>query len=47
MPLDPQIGKMLVFGALLRCTDDVLTIAAGMCSRSPFLSLNRLFEKCG
>jgi HrpA-like RNA helicase len=38
MPLDPQIGKMLVFGALMRCTEDVLTIAAALCSRSPFLS---------
>lgn len=38
MPLDPQIGKMLVYGSLLRCTDDVLTIAAGLCGRSPFLS---------
>jgi len=38
MPLDPQIGKMLVYGALLRVADDVLTIAAGLCGRSPFLS---------
>lgn len=38
MPLDPQIGKMLVFGALMRCMEDVLTIAASLCSRSPFLS---------
>lgn len=38
MPLDPQIGKMLVYGSMLRCTDDVLTIAAGLCGRSPFLS---------
>ena len=36
IPLDPQIGKMLVFGALVRCTEDVLTIAAALCSRSPF-----------
>lgn len=38
MPLDPQIGKMLVYGSVLRCTDDVLTIAAGLCGRTPFLS---------
>ncbi len=30
MPLDPRVGKMLVFGALLRCTSPVLTIAAAM-----------------
>ena len=28
MPCDPRIGKMLLYGALLRCLDPVLTIAA-------------------
>ena len=30
MPLDPRVGKMLVFGALLRCASPVLTVAAAM-----------------
>ena len=30
MPLDPRVGKMLVFGALLHCASPVLTIAAAM-----------------
>ncbi|PRW33164.1 P-loop containing nucleoside triphosphate hydrolase isoform A [Chlorella sorokiniana] len=28
MPCDPRIGKMLLYGSLLRCLDPVLTIAA-------------------
>jgi len=38
MPVDAQIGKMLVFGALLRCLSPVLTIAAALSGRPPFLS---------
>ena len=30
MPLDPRVGKMLIFGALLRCASPVLTMAAAM-----------------
>ena len=37
MPVDAQIGKMLIYGAILRCTSQILTIAASMCTRSPFL----------
>lgn len=28
MPCDPRVGKMLIFGAMLRCLDPVLTVAA-------------------
>jgi ATP-dependent RNA helicase DHX57 len=28
MPCDPKLGKMLIYGALLRCVDPVLTIVA-------------------
>ena len=38
MPVDARVGKMLIFGALLRCLNPVLTIAAAMSGRSPFLS---------
>lgn len=30
IPLDPVLGKMLIYGALLRCLDPVLTIAAAL-----------------
>ena len=38
LPLDARLGKMLLFGAMLRVTEPVLTIAALMSGRSPFLS---------
>lgn len=39
MPLEPRVGKILVYGALLGCIDPALTIAAAMSlARSPFLS---------
>ena len=36
MPVDAQVGKLLIFGSLLRCPDSILTIAAGLSVRSPF-----------
>ena len=38
LPLDVRIGKMIIHGALLRCIDPVLTIAACLAVRSPFLA---------
>ena len=34
-----RIGKLLIFGALLRCVDPMLSIAAVLSTRSPFLNL--------
>lgn len=36
LPVDVRLGKMLIFGALFRCMDKVLTIAAALSSQSPF-----------
>lgn len=36
IPVDARLGKMLIFGALFRCLDKVLTIAASLSSQSPF-----------
>jgi ATP-dependent RNA helicase DHX29 len=36
LPVDVRLGKMLIHGALFRCMDKVLTIAAGLSSQSPF-----------
>lgn len=30
MPCDPRLGKMLIYGALLRCMDPILTIASSL-----------------
>lgn len=37
LPVEPQIGKALVFGCLLGCLDPVLTIAALLSQRNPFV----------
>lgn len=38
LPVDPHVGKIMIFGALFGCTDPALTIAASMSARSPFIS---------
>lgn len=42
LPLDPNIGKMLLMGSVFQCLNPALTIAAALAYRSPFvLPLNR------
>eukprot|EP01060_Flectonema_neradi_P009141 TRINITY_DN16535_c0_g1_i1.p1 TRINITY_DN16535_c0_g1~~TRINITY_DN16535_c0_g1_i1.p1 ORF type:complete len:1150 (+),score=225.64 TRINITY_DN16535_c0_g1_i1:71-3520(+) len=36
LPLEPKVGKLILFGCLLRCLDPCLTIAAALQSKSPF-----------
>jgi hypothetical protein len=38
LPVNVRVGKMMLFGSIFRCLDPVLTIAAGLASRSPFVS---------
>lgn len=39
LPVDARVGKMLLFGAVFKCTDAVLTIAASLsASKSPFVN---------
>ncbi|KAG5510510.1 hypothetical protein JKF63_06807 [Porcisia hertigi] len=38
LPLDVRVGKMIIHGALLQCIDPVLTMAACLATRSPFLA---------
>ncbi|CAM6093452.1 unnamed protein product [Calypogeia fissa] len=37
LPLEPRLGKMLLMGSVFRCLDPVLTIAAGLTTRDPFI----------
>lgn len=37
LPCPARVGKMLVYGAVLRCVSPILSIAAGLTCRSPFL----------
>ncbi|KAL7879161.1 hypothetical protein AOLI_G00101350 [Acnodon oligacanthus] len=36
LPVEPHIGKMILFGALLACLDPVLTIATSLSFKDPF-----------
>eukprot|EP00750_Incisomonas_marina_P031765 INCI8296.1.p2 GENE.INCI8296.1~~INCI8296.1.p2 ORF type:complete len:1126 (+),score=243.84 INCI8296.1:1192-4569(+) len=36
LAVSPRIGKMLIFGAILRCLGPILTVAATLSYRSPF-----------
>jgi ATP-dependent RNA helicase DHX57 len=38
LPVDPRVGKMMIYGSLFGCVDSALTVAASMSSRSPFVS---------
>ncbi|XP_019153740.1 PREDICTED: DExH-box ATP-dependent RNA helicase DExH1 isoform X2 [Ipomoea nil] len=45
LPLDPNIGKMLLMGSFFRCLNPALTIAAALAHRDPFvLPINRKEE---
>ena len=37
LPISPRIGKLMLYGVLLGCIDPVLTIAAVMSAKSPFV----------
>ncbi|XP_072985562.1 DExH-box ATP-dependent RNA helicase DExH3-like [Typha latifolia] len=38
LPVEPKLGKMLIFGAIFNCLDPVLTVVAGLSVRDPFLA---------
>jgi HrpA-like RNA helicase len=37
LPVDPKIGKLLLFGSVFQCLEPVLTIASGLAYRDPFV----------
>ena len=37
LPVNPRIGKLMLFGALMGCIDPILTIAATVSAKSPFI----------
>ena len=45
LPVEPAIGKMLLTGALFKCLDPAVTVAACAGSRSPFVSSPMLREQ--
>jgi HrpA-like RNA helicase len=38
LPVEPRVGKMMIYGALFGCVEPALTIAASMSSKNPFVS---------
>ncbi|KAJ3694362.1 hypothetical protein LUZ60_009842 [Juncus effusus] len=38
LPVEPKLGKMLIYGAIFNCLDPILTIVAGLSVRDPFLT---------
>lgn len=38
LPVDVRIGKMLIVAALFKCLSPILTVAATLSHRSPFVS---------
>jgi ATP-dependent RNA helicase DHX57 len=38
MPVDACVGKLLIYGVMMRCIDPIMTIAASVSSKSPFIS---------
>jgi HrpA-like RNA helicase len=38
LPINPRIGKLMLFGMLMGCVDPMLTIAATVSAKSPFLA---------
>ena len=38
LPVEPKLGKMLIYGAIFNCLDPILTVVAGLSVRDPFLA---------
>ncbi|KAL7580066.1 hypothetical protein ACA910_005051 [Epithemia clementina (nom. ined.)] len=38
LPVEPRVGKMLLYGAMFGCVEEALTIAAAMSSKNPFIA---------
>ena len=38
LPIEPRIGKLAIFGAIFRCLEPTLILAASLATRSPFLA---------
>ena len=38
LPVDPRVGKIILFGAIFSCLDPVLTVASVLGFKDPFVS---------
>ncbi|KAM7268166.1 hypothetical protein ACFE04_010332 [Oxalis oulophora] len=37
LPVEPKLGKMLIYGAIFKCLDPIMTVVAGLSVRDPFM----------
>ncbi|KAK4778731.1 hypothetical protein SAY86_006259 [Trapa natans] len=37
LPVEPKLGKMLIYGAIFNCLDPIMTVVAGLSVRDPFV----------
>lgn len=37
LPVEPKLGKMLIYGTIFKCLDPIMTVVAGLSVRDPFL----------
>ena len=47
LPVDVQVGRLVLFGSFFRCLDQALTLAALMTNREPFVSPMHLKAEAG
>ncbi|KAL0581610.1 hypothetical protein V5O48_000426 [Marasmius crinis-equi] len=45
IPVDVQVGRLLIYGSFFRCLDDALSLAAILTNREPFLAPMHLREE--
>lgn len=38
LPVEPRVGKMMLYGAIFGCVEPAITIAAAMSCRNPFVA---------
>lgn len=45
LPIDVRLGKMLLYGVMLRCLDPILTIVSALSTSDPFILPTQSFER--
>ncbi|THH34131.1 hypothetical protein EUX98_g91 [Antrodiella citrinella] len=45
LPIEPQMGRLVLYGAFFRCLDEALTLAAILTNRDPFMSPMHMKEQ--
>ncbi|KAI8911703.1 P-loop containing nucleoside triphosphate hydrolase protein [Gorgonomyces haynaldii] len=46
LPVDLQVGKLLIYGAIFKCIEPVLTVAAYLGGKTPFITIMDQMDEC-